>query len=106
MGPIVMPGIIRLSHPATAANCYALTQIQSVPNPRVEAEEHYYNAQHTKLMSLGLEPHLLGDNIIDSLLNFAIEVGLCISVCIVFLLPAWLLAKRPLCSAIHKLVSA
>lgn len=56
--------------------CCASTQIQSVPNPRVEAEEHYYNAQHTKLMSLGLEPHLLGDNIIDSLLNFAIEVRL------------------------------
>ncbi|DBA80339.1 hypothetical protein WJX79_009674 [Trebouxia sp. C0005] len=48
-------------------------QVQSVPNPRVEAEEHYYNAQHTKLVGLGLEPHLLGDNIIDSLLNFAIE---------------------------------
>lgn len=43
----------------------------------MEAEEHYYNAQHTKLMSLGLEPHLLGDNIIDSLLNFAIEVNAC-----------------------------
>ena len=51
-------------------------QVQSVPNPRVEAEEHYYNAQHTKLVGLGLEPHLLGDNIIDSLLNFAIEVRL------------------------------
>ena len=51
-------------------------QVQSVPNPRVEAEEHYYNAQHTKLVGLGLEPHLLGDNIIDSLLNFAVEVKL------------------------------
>ena len=52
-------------------------QVQSVPNPRVEAEEHYYNAQHTKLVGLGLEPHLLGDNIIDSLLSFAIEVQAC-----------------------------
>ena len=51
----------------------------------MEAEEHYYNAQHTKLMSLGLEPHLLGDNIIDSLLNFAIEVNAC-SRCHVFYL--------------------
>ena len=48
--------------------------MQSVPNPRVEAEEHYYNAQHTRLKELGLEPHLLGDNIIDSLVNFALEV--------------------------------
>ena len=47
-----------------------------MPNPRVEAEEHYYNAQHTKLVGLGLEPHLLGDNIIDSLLSFAIEVSI------------------------------
>lgn len=52
-----------------------MLQVQSVPNPRVEAEEHYYNAQHTKLVGLGLEPHLLGDNIIDSLLSFAIEVS-------------------------------
>ena len=49
-------------------------QVQSVPNPRVEAEEHYYNAKRTKLVDLGLEPHLLNDNLIDSLLKFAIEV--------------------------------
>jgi UDP-sulfoquinovose synthase len=34
-------------------------RVQSVPNPRVEAEEHYYNAKCTKLRDLGLEPHLL-----------------------------------------------
>lgn len=44
----------------------------SVPNPRVEAEEHYYNAKHTKLIELGLKPHLLSDSLLDSLLNFAI----------------------------------
>ncbi|KAH7373992.1 hypothetical protein KP509_17G082800 [Ceratopteris richardii] len=44
----------------------------SVPNPRVEAEEHYYNAKHTKLVELGLQPHLLSDALLDSLLNFAI----------------------------------
>ena len=98
-----MPGIITLSYPAISPDCDAWTQIQSVPNPRVEAEEHYYNAQHTKLMSLGLEPHLLGDNIIDSLLNFAIEVRLCIHFCIVFLLHAWLLTKCLQCSAIISL---
>lgn len=31
----------------------------NVPNPRVEAEEHYYNAKNTKLQDLGLKPHLL-----------------------------------------------
>ncbi|PIN13226.1 UDP-glucose 4-epimerase/UDP-sulfoquinovose synthase [Handroanthus impetiginosus] len=45
----------------------------SVPNPRVEAEEHYYNAKHTKLVELGLKPHLLSDSLLDSLLNFAIQ---------------------------------
>uniref|UniRef100_A0A0D9WG15 NAD-dependent epimerase/dehydratase domain-containing protein n=1 Tax=Leersia perrieri TaxID=77586 RepID=A0A0D9WG15_9ORYZ len=48
-------------------------QTKSVPNPRVEAEEHYYNAKHTKLMELGLEPHLLSDSLLDSLLNFAVQ---------------------------------
>lgn len=49
-------------------------QVKSIPNPRVEAEEHYYNAKCTKLRELGLEPHLLSDNIIDSLLSFVMEV--------------------------------
>ncbi|KAH7523822.1 hypothetical protein FEM48_Zijuj06G0052700 [Ziziphus jujuba var. spinosa] len=48
-------------------------QTMSVPNPRVEAEEHYYNAKHTKLIELGLKPHLLSDSLLDSLLNFAIQ---------------------------------
>lgn len=48
-------------------------QAVSVPNPRVEAEEHYYNAKHTKLMELGLQPHLLSDSLLDSLLNFAVR---------------------------------
>ena len=44
-----------------------------MPNPRVEAEEHYYNAKHSKLEAMGLVPHLLGDSVVDSLLQFAIE---------------------------------
>ena len=47
--------------------------MKSVANPRVEAEEHYYNAKHTRLMELGLQPHLLSDNLIDSLLRFALQ---------------------------------
>ena len=56
------------------ADTLGSVQVQSVPNPRVEKEEHYYNAKHTKLAALGLEPHLLGDNIIDSLLRYALDV--------------------------------
>ena len=51
----------------------ACAQVTSVPNPRVEAEEHYYNAKRTKLVDLGLQPHFLSDGLIDSLLSFAIQ---------------------------------
>ncbi len=47
--------------------------IDHLPDPRVEAEEHYYNAKHTKLTDLGLKPHLLSESLLDSLLNIAIE---------------------------------
>ncbi|GBC86772.1 hypothetical protein HRbin12_00771 [bacterium HR12] len=38
-----------------------------IENPRVEAEEHYYNAKHTKLLDLGLKPHLLSETLIESM---------------------------------------
>jgi UDP-sulfoquinovose synthase len=47
-------------------------RIDHVPNPRVEAEDHYYHAVHTKLVDLGLEPHALSDSLLDSLLNIAL----------------------------------
>jgi UDP-sulfoquinovose synthase len=37
-------------------------------NPRVEAEDHYYNARHTKLVELGLQPRLLNEELIDTML--------------------------------------
>jgi UDP-sulfoquinovose synthase len=43
-----------------------------VDNPRVELEEHYYNAKHTKLLDLGLRPHLLSETLIESMFT-AIE---------------------------------
>jgi len=48
-------------------------EIANYPNPRVELEEHYFNAKNTKLLELGLEPHYLSDALLDSLLNFAIK---------------------------------
>jgi UDP-sulfoquinovose synthase len=48
-------------------------RIEHLPDPRVEAEEHYYNAKHTKLTELGLKPHLLSESLLDSLVNIAIE---------------------------------
>ncbi|NDJ76635.1 MAG: NAD-dependent epimerase/dehydratase family protein [Chloroflexi bacterium] len=48
-------------------------EMNTLPNPRVEAEEHYYNAVHTKLMDLGLEPHLLADAVIERMITLAQE---------------------------------
>jgi UDP-sulfoquinovose synthase len=47
--------------------------VEHVDNPRVEKEEHYYNAKHTALLDLGLVPHLLSESLLDSLLHFAIR---------------------------------
>ncbi|HEY0127848.1 MAG TPA: NAD-dependent epimerase/dehydratase family protein, partial [Rubrobacteraceae bacterium] len=48
-------------------------RMESIENPRVEKYDHYYSAKHTGLLDLGLEPHYLGDSLLDSLLNIAIE---------------------------------
>jgi UDP-sulfoquinovose synthase len=47
--------------------------IDHLPDPRVEAEEHYYNAKHSKLIDLGLRPHLLSESLLDSLVNIAVK---------------------------------
>ena len=46
-------------------------EVNHLANPRVELEEHYFNAKNTKLLDLGLKPHYLSDSLLDSLLNFA-----------------------------------
>jgi UDP-sulfoquinovose synthase len=53
----------------SAADIGIEAEIQQVPNPRVEAEHHYYNPAHTKLLDLGLEPRLLGEELVLSMLR-------------------------------------
>ena len=48
-------------------------EIHNIDNPRIEKEEHYFNAKNTKLIDLGLKPHYLSDSLLDSLLNFTIK---------------------------------
>ncbi|PNK01376.1 NAD-dependent dehydratase [Cylindrospermopsis raciborskii S07] len=48
-------------------------EIDHIDNPRIEKEEHYFNAKNTKLLDLGLQPHYLSDSLLDSLLNFAVK---------------------------------
>jgi UDP-sulfoquinovose synthase len=43
--------------------------IDHVDNPRVEKEEHYYNAVNTNLLDLGLQPNLLGEELVESMLG-------------------------------------
>jgi len=45
--------------------------IEHTADPRVEKEEHYYRAAHTKLLDLGLVPHLLTSSVIQSILAVA-----------------------------------
>jgi UDP-sulfoquinovose synthase len=67
--------ILELAHMVrTAAEQMGLrVDIQHQPTPRVEAEEHYYNAKHSRLIDLGLRPHFLGDSLLDSLMNIAMK---------------------------------
>jgi UDP-sulfoquinovose synthase len=44
-------------------------RIESIENPRLELEEHYYNAKHTKLLDLGLQPHLLSETLVESMFS-------------------------------------
>ncbi len=48
-------------------------EIQHMDDPRVESEKHYYNAKHSKLVDLGLKPHLLSNSLLDSLINIAVQ---------------------------------
>jgi UDP-sulfoquinovose synthase len=45
------------------------TTIRHLPNPRMEREEHYYNARHQALIDLGLEPHRLESTLVESLVE-------------------------------------
>ena len=48
-------------------------EVDHIPDPRVEAEQHYYNAKHSKLVDLGLEPHTLSESLLDSMVNIAVK---------------------------------
>ncbi len=39
----------------------------------MEKEHHYYNAKHSKLIDLGLKPHVLSESLLDSLMNIALR---------------------------------
>jgi UDP-sulfoquinovose synthase len=53
---------------AARAAGYAV-EVAHVENPRVEAEEHYYNAKHRALCDLGLTPHLLDQSVLAGMIE-------------------------------------
>ncbi|GAA4142211.1 NAD-dependent epimerase/dehydratase family protein [Actinomadura keratinilytica] len=54
----------------TVVRCFpGDARIEHLDNPRVEHEDHYYNVTHTRLLELGLTPHLLSDTLITSLFD-------------------------------------
>ncbi len=42
-------------------------EVKNIKNPRIEKEEHYYNPTYSGLKELGLEPHLLTDDVLNSM---------------------------------------
>jgi len=44
-------------------------RIQPIDNPRIEAEDHYYNPAHTGLLELGLKPHFLTNEVLADLME-------------------------------------
>jgi UDP-sulfoquinovose synthase len=47
--------------------------IRSVPNPRKEAEKHYYKPTHTGLISLGLKPTYLTEEVLCGMMNVVLR---------------------------------
>jgi len=48
-------------------------KVESIPNPRIEPEEHYYNPAHSGLKELGLEPHLMTTEVLTTMLERVLE---------------------------------
>lgn len=52
-----------------AAELGLKVEVTNVSNPRVEKDEHYYNAKNTSLVSLGLKPHLLTPEVLKNMIK-------------------------------------
>jgi UDP-sulfoquinovose synthase len=67
--------VAMLAEKVQAAGCRAGLEVKlnHIENPRIEMESHYYNAKHSKLADLGLKPHLLTDETLDSMLSVALR---------------------------------
>ncbi len=48
-------------------------EIKFFDNPRIEQEDHYYNAKHQELVNLGLKPNFLTDKLLDKMFQDVIS---------------------------------
>lgn len=48
-------------------------EVKNLPNPRKEAEDHYYNPVHTGLLDLGLKPNKLNDQVMDEMMALTLK---------------------------------
>lgn len=48
-------------------------EIRNLPNPRKEAEDHYYNPVHTGLLDLGLKPNPLTPDVMDDMMRLTMK---------------------------------
>jgi UDP-sulfoquinovose synthase len=53
----------------SAAEVGLRVEIEPIEDPRVELEEHYYNAKQRHLLDLGLQPRLLSEELVESMLQ-------------------------------------
>ncbi|MBU4447032.1 MAG: NAD-dependent epimerase/dehydratase family protein [Proteobacteria bacterium] len=64
-------------------------EIQEIPNPRLEAEEHYYNPTHTGLLSRGLSPHYLDNPTLCEMLELLSRYSSNIQIDLIFPRVRW-----------------
>ncbi len=58
----------------TAAKPLGLAvEVSHIQNPRKEKEDHYYHANNTNLISLGLQPVLLSDAILTEMIELVLR---------------------------------
>ena len=48
-------------------------EVKSIPNPRREPEEHYYNPSCTGLLDLGLKPHYMTTEVLADMMKIALK---------------------------------
>jgi UDP-sulfoquinovose synthase len=48
-------------------------RVESLENPRLEAEEHYYNPLHSGLLELGLQPHFLTEELLVDMMRMVMK---------------------------------